>query len=592
MRRREPPPPPLARRPLDSMPPAWTLTAALGALYVLLAPVSSDLAAAGYRSELFARAGFTIWDDGWFAGHHLLAYSVLAPALGALLGVQLRGARSMTLAAALFGVLVDGRFAPRASRAATVAKLWFALGSAVALLANRIPFELGLCIALGALAAAQAAARADARHRRVAVAAALALAALSALASPIAGAFLALAALAWAVANGSPRSRGTLGSHSLDQRSAPPGTRRALPLALAAAALAPVFVLELAFPESGTQPFVASAFYPALAAVLALAAALPPREHVLRTGALLYAGALTVAYTVPTAVGGNADRLGALLAGPLLACALVGRHPAARPTRASHRRTWALLVLAPLLLYWQLKTPLSDFAAAAGAAAEQRSYYTPLLAELRRLGVGYGGRPARIEVVPTEQHAESRWVAAHVSLARGWERQLDVERNGLFYYDSGADADPGVGVSRVGASAYRAWLGENAVSYVALSDAPPDYAADAEARLVREAPGYLRQIWRSAHWRLYAIASATSLAQPPAVLTRLGEDSFELRAPRAGSYVVRVHFTPYWGLADAHGCVSRAPGDWTAVRTRNAGVARVAIEFSLARVFEHGPRCR
>ena len=55
-----------------------------GLVYVLAAPPSADLAAAGYRSELFARAGFTIWDNGWYGGHHLPAYSLLAPAFGAL----------------------------------------------------------------------------------------------------------------------------------------------------------------------------------------------------------------------------------------------------------------------------------------------------------------------------------------------------------------------------------------------------------------------------------------------------------------------------------------------------------------------------
>ena len=46
--------------------PAWTLTAALALLYLLATPASSDLAAAGYRSDLFSRVGFTLWDNGWY----------------------------------------------------------------------------------------------------------------------------------------------------------------------------------------------------------------------------------------------------------------------------------------------------------------------------------------------------------------------------------------------------------------------------------------------------------------------------------------------------------------------------------------------
>jgi hypothetical protein len=45
--------------------PAWLLTAGLGALYVGLAPSSADLAAASYRSYLFAHHGFLLWDNAW-----------------------------------------------------------------------------------------------------------------------------------------------------------------------------------------------------------------------------------------------------------------------------------------------------------------------------------------------------------------------------------------------------------------------------------------------------------------------------------------------------------------------------------------------
>ena len=43
----------------------------------------------------------------------------------------------------------------------------------------------------------------------------------------------------------------------------------AIAAAPTAAALAPIALLTLVFPEGGSQPFVASAFYPALAGVVA-----------------------------------------------------------------------------------------------------------------------------------------------------------------------------------------------------------------------------------------------------------------------------------------------------------------------------------
>jgi hypothetical protein len=306
-------------------------------------------------------------------------------------------------------------------------------------------------------------------------------------------------------------------------------------------------------------------------------------DRVLLVGALLYAIVLVLAYAVPTAVGSNAERLGALFAGPLAACALLPRHPR------------VLAILAPFLLYWQANAPVADFVAAAGDPAVHASYYAPLLRELGELHVGYSARPARIEVVPVNDHWEARWMAPHIALARGWERQLDDERNALFY-DSPTPLTP---------ARYRAWLSGQAVSYVALPDASLDYSAIEEARLLRgggangrapalgggRPPAYLSEVWHSSHWRLFAVRRASPLAQPPALLTQLGRQSLTLWTPRAGAFAVRVRFTPYWALAGGAGCVLRGAGDWTEVQARRAGSLHLVIDFSLTRIFAHGPRC-
>ncbi|HWX74413.1 MAG TPA: hypothetical protein VNZ05_03850 [Solirubrobacteraceae bacterium] len=524
--------------------PAWTITALLGCAYLIAAPASADLAAASYRSDLFGRVGFTLWDNGWYGGHHLPAYSLLAPALGWLIGPRLLATASMVIATALFAALIDGRFPERACR---LAAAWFALGAAIALLSCRVPFDLGLATGLGALLLSQ-------RRRRMP---ALALALACALASPVAGGFLALAALTWWV-------------------SARPGS---FALWLAGAALAPVALLALAFPEGGYQPFVASAFYPALAGVLLIALligpARAPNARLLRDGALLYSLALLGAYVLRTPVGGNVDRLGALAAGPLAACALAYPREASAAWRAR-----ALVLLAPALLYWQANAPAADFRSALSDPAVNASYYAPLLGELGRLGVGYGARPARIEVVPTVDHWEARFLAARIPIARGWERQLDSRRNALFY--EGA----------LGAARLHAWLADEAISLIALPDAPLDYSGKAEARLLRGGGlPFASEIWRSAHWRLFAVGGASPLAQPPALLTGLSSDSFTLAAPSAGTFLVRVRYTPYWKLSTGAGCVQRGAGDWTALAAPRAGAYRVVIGFSLARVFEHSARC-
>ena len=61
---------------------------------------------------------------------------------------------------------------------------------------------------------------------------------------------------------------------------------------------------------------------------------LPRSERTLRIAAVLYALGATLALVVPTAMGGNAVRLGALLGGPVMACALAGAGRAAAAGRA------------------------------------------------------------------------------------------------------------------------------------------------------------------------------------------------------------------------------------------------------------------
>jgi hypothetical protein len=289
----------------------------------------------------------------------------------------------------------------------------------------------------------------------------------------------------------------------------------------------------------------------------------------------MYAATYIAAYVIPTAVGANVDRLGALAAGPVAACVLAGR---------SALRRVMLVVAAPALLYWQVNAPVSDFAAASSNPAVRASYYAPLLGELRTLGLGYAAKPARIEVVPTSVHWDAVLLAAHIAIARGWERQLDRYRNPLFYEES-IPLTP---------ARYHAWLSLQAVSYVALPDASLDYSATSEGRLLRsaEAGTFLREVWRSAHWRLFAVLSARPLAEPPAAVTQLDSDSFTLIAPGPGRYPVRVHFTSYWALSRGSGCVGEAPGGWTELEAPHGGSMHVVIDFSLTRVFSHGPRCR
>jgi hypothetical protein len=501
--------------------PAWGLAAVVAAIYLLVGPPSADLAAQEYRADL----GLVLWDNGWYGGHHMPGYSVLFPALAGVLGARLVGALSAVAAAWLFERLV------RDLEGGRVAALWFAVATATSLITGRLTFALGVAVGLAAVLAA-------ARGRR---GWACALAVLSSAASPVAGAFVALASAAW----------------WLERRSW-------WPVALAACALGPAIALAVAFPEGGSFPFVASSFWPALALSLAVGLAIPREARIVRIGIALYATAMVASFALATPMGGNVVRLGALFAGPVLA---------ALAWRANRR---ALLLLALPLVYWQWVAPVDDWARSAGDASVHERYYSGLLDFLATRD----GGPFRLEIPFTDNHWESRWVAPHVPLARGWERQVDRRRNPLFY-----DGRP------ITAGRYRRWLDDNAVRFVALADAPIDYSAAREAQLLRDGAPYLHEVWHDAHWRVFEVAGARPLARGAAHATGVQAERVELSADRAGLVDLRVRFTPYWRIASGTGCVLEGPGGWTRLRIDRPGPVALDTAFALGRVRATSPRC-
>jgi len=509
------------------------LSSALAALMLLWSPPVGDLAAQVFRTELFERGGLAIWNGSWYGGHYTLTYSVLFPPLAALLGPQVVGMLACVSSAYLFDRLVRDRWGAEA-RWAT---LWFAAGVVTLLADGQLTFALGVAFALGALRCLQLG--------RGALA--LLAAAGCALASPVAAVFLFGVVIAGELEPGRRASRAALGA--------------------AALALALVLVPNVAFPGAGEFPFVLSSY---VAIPLWSAAALYvtrglPEERQLRRVIVAYLAAATAIWLVPNALGGNAVRLGALFGGPVLAAVVLSRRPRVAP--------WLLALVFAGSLYWQLTASVSQIARSVGDPSTRQEYFAPAANWLR----AQGGEAARIEVPPTANHWESTYLAPSFELARGWLRQLDTTRDDIFYADG-----------RLTERAYGAWLRRNAISYVALPDAPLDYSSVAERELILRDPPYLRLGFTSEHWRIYEVLDPKPLVAPlagaAAETLRIGHDGFALDVRRPGDFLVRVNFTPYWSIARGEGCIIRR-GDWTLARASRPGVFRVKADFSLPRAW-------
>jgi hypothetical protein len=498
---------------LPAPPPRWivlgpTLLAAIGAVvYLIWAPGSQDLAAASFRADLFADHGFLLWSNQWYSGHYLLSYSVLYPPLGALLGPRLVGAIAVVASAALFAALARRRF----GATAFVPSLWFAAGIASWLLTGRIPFLLAVPLGLAALLP-----RATGPLWPAAL-----LAALTSLASPVAGLFVALAG----VALGSAAER-----------------RRGLALVLGAGA--PIVILNLLFPTGGSEPFVFSAFIaiPLLAVVVVWL--VPIRYRALRIGTVLYAALALIVFVAPTALGGNVTRLGALFAGPVLALVLWPRG------------RFVVIAVSIPLLYWQLVAPIRDVRKAAGDGSTEEAFYAPLVAELADLQSDEP--PFRVEAVLTKNRWEADYVAREFPLARGWVRQIESEDFDLF---SDGNLDP---------DSYRDWLDRHAITYVAVPDAPLDYLAEDEVELIDSGLDYLSPVWQNDHWDVYRVEDAAPLG-----VSAMGANWFEVDAPRPGSYPVAINYTWTWSVTEGDACVERADDDSTVVVAREPGTVRV-----------------
>jgi hypothetical protein len=522
-------------------------------IWLLVDPRTPDLAAQVYRAGLFERLGFAVWDEHWYAGHALPGYSLLFPPLAALLGLREVAALSVLASAALFERLVLGVYGPHARWGAA----WFAVAAVGDIWLGRLTFALGVTCAVAAVFALVRG------HPRWAAPAA----ALCAAASPVAAVLLGLAALTHALARRSPRALLAL----------------ALPAAVVAVPLA------LLFEEGGFEPFPIRSFAATVAVTLLFLWALPPGERLLRTGGVLYLLACVLALVIHTPLGSNIERYAVLLAGPLLLCARIGspgRAPVSStadppglldkariPRGLSGGTSRAALAIALLgIALFTLWGPVRETKAVVSNESTSAAYYAPVIAFLERVQAA----PAplvRVEVPLTRSHWEAALMAPAVSLARGWEKQLEERYDGVLL-------DPGLT-----AAGYEHWLREQAVSYVALPDTPLDPSSAQEGRLIRAGLSYLRAVSRSRHWIVYAVRDPTPLLEGPGRLTALGSDSFALLATRPGRFLVRVRWTRFWTLTTAGGGrVARAPGGWTYVFADRPGALRVAARLSLSRL--------
>jgi hypothetical protein len=465
----------------------------LGGLHLWLRPrTGTDIAAQIARASFAEAHPFTPVDLSWYSGVHPYGYSLLAPYVMAAVGIGLSGLLAAVAAAVLLGRLLKDTAHPVPG---ALLGGFFAVADVVS---GRTSFALGAVAALAALVLLP-------RLLPAGVAAVL-----SGLLSPVAAAFLGLAAAVLVL----QRRRGgwTLGL----------------------AASIPVAVLALLFPSGGVQPYEASSAPYAVVAGLALAVL--THSPTLRLGGLLYALAAGLLVLLSDPFGSNILRLGLLLAAPLVVATATER--------------WRLVApVAAALVLWQVQPPYADL------RAQRPPSFVALNRALLDLGV------KRVEVVPLRDHGEAAFVAPVVPLARGWSRQIDTARNALFY--DGA----------LSAREYEAWLQDNGVDAVALGpSARADGGGQAERALllIGSVPG-LARAWSDESWTVWRYVAAEPIAERPAVVLDTDRTTATVAAEDAVDVGVKVHWSR-WLSVTGPACLER-DGERVRLRFSGPGVA-------------------
>ncbi|MBC9727557.1 MFS transporter [Streptomyces sp. TRM68367] len=521
--------------------PALSVMGVAGTLHIVwfftFANSGGDLAAQDAWAEFVGRHPDSAYNLAWYGGMHPVSYSVVSPYLMSVLGVRTTMMIAGTVSAGLLTMILI-RSLPhsrlRSSGGTPVVRnpLWAALAGVYAFLCNaasgRVTFGLGTMFALGAIAAVFCWPYRWRYKRWAKALCAAPLAALATMASPVAGLFVGLVAVALFLQKRRP------GAWSLG--------------------LAPSAVVALSawlFPFSGTQPMrFASVILPVVFSILVYVL-VPNDWKTVRITAAVYGLSVILVWLISSQIGSNITRLAMLFAGVVLAAAL----PFAVPRS---RKWYAIVVAFAGFTVWIGYKSVDDVVNTAPAASWSREL-APLVNELQEVGAEKG----RVEVVPARSHREASALAPYVNLARGWNRQADMERNPLFYDDTLNSAN------------YHEWLERWAVHFVVLpKDKPDGDGGERERALVQRGLPYLTQIWGDANWQLFRVTAPTPLAEPHAVVQRAAQGEMTMDVKKAGRVLIRIPYSPWLSIVDAKGKKLAPPQETAASKERPEGMPK------------------
>jgi hypothetical protein len=503
--------------------PVLSVTVLAGVLHVLwfftFANSGGDLAAQDAWAEFVGRHPDSAYNLAWYGGMHPVSYSIVSPYLMSLLGVRTTMMMAGTVSAGLLTMILIRSRSVRNPLWASLAGLFGLLCNAIS---GRVTYGLGTMFALGAVAAVHCWPHRRRPKRWAKGLVAASLAALATMSSPVAGLFVGLVAVALFLQK-----------------------RRPGAWALGLAPSAVVAVSAWLFPFSGTQPMGFGTVILPLLYGLVCVFVVPRKWKTVRLTAAVYSLSVVLVWLVSSQIGSNITRLAMLFAGVVLVAAL--------PFTVRRTREWYVIVLSFVLFVgWVGVKTVDDIVHTTPAASWAREL-APLVHQLQQVGAEKG----RVEVVPARSHREASALAPYVNLARGWNRQADMERNPIFYDNT------------LNSASYHEWLQRWAVHFVVLPKGEPDgNGGERERALVQRGMPYLKQIWGDANWQLFRVTDPMPLAEPDAVVDRAEQGEMIIDVRKAGRIIIRIPYSPWLSIVDSEGRSLKPPQETEASKRR------------------------
>ncbi|MFF3380860.1 hypothetical protein ACFYXF_48950 [Streptomyces sp. NPDC002680] len=548
---------------------ALTVTVCAVPLYfvwwAVFATGGGDLAAQVAWAEFAKMYPGSAYNLFWYGGLHAANYSLMSPYLMAAIGVvattMLSGVTATVLGAEL--VARTGVRKPMWPAMAVGFSLWCQV------ISGRSTFVLGTAFGMAAVLAVVSGR--GVRHLGVAALCAT----LATTGSPVAGLFVLVVGAAYFLSRDWGRAAALL---------VPP--------------VVVVGVTTLLFPFEGEQPMPFARIWPPVVMCVIVVLTAPRAWRTLRLGAAVYALGVVLCYLIPTPIGTNVERLSELAApatllaimmyrteqradeeadagavpavGPRLSLLprFTDRVPLPLPWFTARRRMVALGLAMAVAVSWLSGKTIADIVTNT-TVPEWAVKTDGVVNELKRLGA----EETRVEVVPARDHREAAILAPYINMARGWNRQADVERGRLFYEGHGGTEEPEGGFS---AASYKAWLSQWAVGFVVLVNGEPDGPAKLEHALVSSGPSYLQPVWEDANWKIYRVKNATPLVDKPASVVSADGANLVVRMPKAGEVTVRIAYSP-WLWAE-NGCLTDE-GEFTRLTVERPGDIRISSAY-------------